>query len=168
MIEKEIKEYYCVDCQSLQECVSTESQIKCLKCNKFNVYVPMKKNIDNPNICYCKSCDKQCMLKTENPITKSDDFFCVSCGIFQAEDKKEDTFDVVQKPYHYNVGIEVYAYIKSLKMGYEAGNIIKYVTRYPYKDSKKRVQDLEKAKWYLERLIELEKEKEEERNNDSK
>jgi len=35
--------------------------------------------------------------------------------------------------------------------GYLKGNIFKYVWRYEYKNG---VEDLRKAKWYLERLIE--------------
>jgi len=36
-------------------------------------------------------------------------------------------------------------------MDYVRGNIIKYVTRYPYKGT--ALSDLKKAKWYLEYLI---------------
>jgi len=42
-------------------------------------------------------------------------------------------------------------------MDYVRGNIIKYVTRFPYKGTP--VQDLEKAKWYLEYLLKETKEK---------
>ena len=37
-------------------------------------------------------------------------------------------------------------------MDYPESNIIKYVTLHPYKF--KSLQDLKKAKWYLDRLIE--------------
>jgi len=36
--------------------------------------------------------------------------------------------------------------------GFLMGTIIKYLSRYPYKE--KPLQDLEKAKWYLDKLIE--------------
>ena len=39
---------------------------------------------------------------------------------------------------------------------YLIGNVIKYVSRY---DEKNGIEDLEKAKWYLNRLIKLLKEK---------
>lgn len=61
-------------------------------------------------------------------------------------------FDNIHKPRHYNLGIETIDYINSWNMGYIEGNIIKYVTRYPYKNG---LEDLEKAKEYLERLIKL-------------
>lgn len=40
--------------------------------------------------------------------------------------------------------------------GYLIGNVIKYVSRY---DEKNGIEDLRKAKWYLNKLIELLKEK---------
>jgi len=63
-----------------------------------------------------------------------------------------DTDDPIN-PGHYTKGISAYSYIASWNMGYEAGNIIKYVTRFPYKNPSNPTQDLEKAKWYLEELI---------------
>ena len=64
---------------------------------------------------------------------------------------------MVDKPPHYNQhGIECITAIQAATgEGYEAylqGNIIKYVWRYKYKGKPK--QDLEKAEWYLKRLIE--------------
>ena len=65
--------------------------------------------------------------------------------------------DSVNRPKHYNINwageqaIETYDYINSWKMGYAEGNIIKYITRYKQKDG---LQDLKKAKKYLELLIE--------------
>lgn len=62
--------------------------------------------------------------------------------------------DPVNHPRHYTQGrIEVIEYIEDQGMGYHAGNIIKYVSRYRYKNG---VQDLKKARWYLDRLIQLE------------
>tara|TARA_R110001592_G_scaffold18362_3_gene76338 strand:- start:4955 stop:5200 length:246 start_codon:yes stop_codon:yes gene_type:complete len=67
-------------------------------------------------------------------------------------------FDDVNYPQHYNEGgIEAIDAIKasmsSLEFkGYLKGNALKYMWRYTYKD--KPVEDLRKAKWYLEKLIE--------------
>ena len=65
--------------------------------------------------------------------------------------------DLVNKPPHYNNGkIETIDAIKSaLGDGFEfylQGNIMKYLWRFDYKD--KPLEDLQKAKWYLDRLIE--------------
>ena len=58
--------------------------------------------------------------------------------------------DPIKNPKHYVQGIECWDYITSHNMSFLEGNIIKYVTRYKYKDG---VKDLHKAKAYLERLI---------------
>ena len=57
----------------------------------------------------------------------------------------------VNHPSHYNKGIETIDYIESWNMDFSIGNVIKYVTRAGHKDNK--LEDLEKAKWYLEREI---------------
>lgn len=56
---------------------------------------------------------------------------------------------------HYkSQAIQPVEYIHANNIGYFEGNVIKYVTRWKNKNG---VQDLEKAKHYLELLIELEK-----------
>ena len=58
----------------------------------------------------------------------------------------------VNHPKHYNSGkIEVIDAIESWRMGFCDGNVIKYVARHKFKG--KPLEDLKKAKWYLERLI---------------
>ena len=55
-------------------------------------------------------------------------------------------------PSYYKKGsVEVTDFITSNEMSFVEGNIIKYVTR--YKD-KSGIQDLRKARWYLDKLIE--------------
>jgi hypothetical protein len=56
-------------------------------------------------------------------------------------------------PAHYRDGkIEVIDYIEDKGFGYNLGNVVKYVSR-AGKKSDKIIEDLEKAKWYLEREI---------------
>lgn len=58
----------------------------------------------------------------------------------------------VDHPKHYNTGkVEVIDAIEAWNLGFCAGNVIKYVARHKYKD--RSLEDLKKAKWYLERLI---------------
>ena len=64
----------------------------------------------------------------------------------------------VDHPDHYNQGIEVIDYIDSWNLDFTTGNIIKYVSRHKYKDDP--LEDLKKAKWYLDRLISKYEEKE--------
>ena len=61
--------------------------------------------------------------------------------------------DIINHPSHYTQGIECMDYIESHELNYARGNIIKYVTRAGLKDASKEVEDLEKARWYLEREI---------------
>ena len=68
-------------------------------------------------------------------------------------------YDVVTKPEHYNQDncIECIDAIRAaLGTGikeYLQGNILKYIWRHKYKNG---VEDLKKARWYLDRLIESE------------
>ena len=48
-------------------------------------------------------------------------------------------------------GLEPIDYIESHDLNFNLGNVIKYVSRAPYKGTE--LQDLKKAKWYLEREI---------------
>ena len=59
----------------------------------------------------------------------------------------------VKHPTHYNKGIEMWDYAHSHNLSFFEGNIIKYVTRWKYKNG---VEDLYKAKEYLDKLIKLE------------
>jgi hypothetical protein len=73
-------------------------------------------------------------------------------GVVQPE------FDPVERPEHYNSGgqIECIQYIADFLsyeeyVGYLRGNIAKYLHRWRYKNG---LEDLNKARWYLDRLIE--------------
>ena len=60
----------------------------------------------------------------------------------------------VNHPNHYNTGnIEVIDFIEDQQLGFCLGNAIKYIARAGKKDPNKYVEDLKKAKWYLEREI---------------
>lgn len=65
--------------------------------------------------------------------------------------------DMVNHPAHYNkAGIETIDAIGAATNEgfkyYLQGNILKYIWRYEYKNG---VEDLEKAQWYLKKLIEV-------------
>lgn len=69
-------------------------------------------------------------------------------------ESNKDLRECVENPSHYNSGkIEVIDFIEDQKLGFCLGNVIKYVSRAGKKDSSKTIEDLEKAKWYLEREI---------------
>ena len=75
---------------------------------------------------------------------------------FYAKELLKPKNDMVNSPPHYNkAGIECINAIQAATGdGYEyylQGNIIKYLWRYRYKNG---VEDLKKAQWYLNELIE--------------
>ena len=57
----------------------------------------------------------------------------------------------VNHPSHYNQGIEPIDIIESWDLNFSLGNAIKYILRSPYKG--KQIEDLEKARWYIDREI---------------
>lgn len=72
---------------------------------------------------------------------------------------KNDNIQEAQRvvhPTHYNNGIETWDYTTSHNMDFLAGNVVKYVTRYKHKNG---LEDLHKAKQYLEKLITVERER---------
>ena len=72
-------------------------------------------------------------------------------------------YDDVNYPQHYNKGgIEaiqaIEASMSSLEFkGERKVNVLKYIWRYAYKE--KPIQDLKKARWYLDKLIETHEDK---------
>jgi hypothetical protein len=64
----------------------------------------------------------------------------------------EPVADPVNHPAHYKVGgIETIDFIEAKSLGYNLGNVVKYITRSDHKGDK--LQDLQKAAWYLNREI---------------
>ena len=62
--------------------------------------------------------------------------------------------DAVNHPAHYKVGgIETIDFIEAKKLGYNLGNVVKYLTRADHKGNK--LEDLRKAQWYLTREISM-------------
>ena len=77
--------------------------------------------------------------------------------VAQAKKQSDNVVDMVNSPPHYNqTGIEcIHAISAATDTGFKyylQGNVMKYLWRFDYKD--KPLEDLQKAKWYLDRLIE--------------
>jgi len=82
------------------------------------------------------------------------DYYCFHWQ-FKEYELIQGVNDDVNSPKHYTQGkIETIDYIED--MGYIEGNIIKYISRYKYKG--KPIEDLKKARWYIDRLIKKEEE----------
>lgn len=68
-------------------------------------------------------------------------------------DDTATTPDPVNNPAHYTSGpIEVIEIIEGFALGFHLGNVVKYVLRSPHKG--REIEDLKKARWYLDRMIE--------------
>ncbi|MGX0251311.1 uncharacterized protein DUF3310 [Staphylococcus hominis] len=90
-------------------------------------------------------------------IDDSWDFEKVNKPFSRKVDMQEEQ-DVMNKPKHYTYGdIEVIDYIEQVTKNYKPelafaiGNAIKYISRANHKNGK---EDLDKARWYLERAFE--------------
>lgn len=58
----------------------------------------------------------------------------------------------INHPFHYNKGeFEAIDVIEDWDLNFNVGNAIKYIARAPYKNN--RIEDYEKAIWYLQREI---------------
>ena len=79
-------------------------------------------------------------------------------AIETCEECVKEQKELVDHPDHYNKGIEVIDFIESWDMDFNTGNAVKYISRHKYKNDP--IEDLKKAKWYIDRLIQnLTKEK---------
>ena len=59
--------------------------------------------------------------------------------------------DIISPDYYKRGNIEVTDFIIDQSMSFLEGNIVKYLVRYKEKSG---IEDLRKARWYLEKLIE--------------
>ena len=82
---------------------------------------------------------------------------CIKYRLVEEDYTPKDIQDPVNSPAHYGQGtIEAIEYIEDFLteeeyIGYLRGNIAKYMHRWRYKNG---VEDLKKAQWYLNKLIE--------------
>ena len=66
---------------------------------------------------------------------------------------EEHLIDIVNHPPHYKSGgIETIDFIEAKELGYHLGNVVKYISRAGIK-SHSPIEDLKKARWYLDRHI---------------
>lgn len=61
--------------------------------------------------------------------------------------------DLINAPTHYTAGgMETIDFIEAKELGFHLGNVVKYVSRAGRK-GESQLEDLEKARWYLDRHI---------------
>jgi hypothetical protein len=72
--------------------------------------------------------------------------------------EQQQSYEYVNHPQH-SGGVEntyeVIKVIEALDMDFHLGNTFKYIARAGKKGTDKEIQDLEKALWYLQRKIDL-------------
>ena len=91
-------------------------------------------------------------LTSNENIERANKYLMERANKYLMEINKTIPSDNVNNPSHYNTGtIEVITVIEDWKLNFNLGNAIKYIGRCEHKENKK--QDLEKAKWYIEREI---------------
>lgn len=108
----------------------------------------------------CTECKYEYLSKCEEP--------CINCkGTYKydtmarlkakdcfkpKEEKNDGEIDMVNHPPHYvGHGIEPIEFIESHDLNFNLGSAVKYIARAPYKGTE--LEDLKKAKWFLEREI---------------
>lgn len=75
--------------------------------------------------------------------------------------------DPVNHPSHYTDGkIEVIDFIEDKKLNFHLANAVKYISRAGKKDPSKEIEDLKKARWYLDRYIQKLEESQKGNDND--
>ena len=71
------------------------------------------------------------------------------------ERSESPTDDNVNHPAYYTDGqIEVSDFIADKNLNFFRGNVVKYVARAGKKNAETEVEDLQKARWYIDREIE--------------
>lgn len=74
-------------------------------------------------------------------------------GFVALEKMRSSPDDMVNSPTHYTSGgIETIDFIEAKELDYCLGNCVKYISRAGKKNEKK-LEDLNKAMWYLKRAI---------------
>lgn len=138
-------------------------------------YEKVKQDICFSENSWNRFCNKLLLVtdRTSNSINNSDDDFytlfdeesheCIEVPIYMISAVYRQESSKVHHPSHYNQnGMEVWDVIKAFTSdlngveAFYAGNIIKYVLRWNHKNG---IEDLEKAKAYIDKLIESRKEK---------
>ena len=68
--------------------------------------------------------------------------------------RKDQVNDVINHPSHYTDGkFETIEAIESWRLGYHLGNAVKYISRAGKKSKDTELEDLRKARWYIQRYL---------------
>lgn len=95
------------------------------------------------------------LVKAKGSIIKRDVADTVNVTIKKDSDNmpKQTNGDAVNHPSHYQGKIETIDFIEDKHLNFNLGNCIKYISRCHLKHKDNPVEDLKKARWYLDREI---------------
>lgn len=164
-------EDYCPECEKIMTPPGggTSKELTCEGCGTTFIHKKEKAQGRWPK--YCPECLPKYskVPKKEEEVVKTEEEPSKNTEETHIEDSKKVTVytptikradeqgiriehDAVNHPSHYTRGkIEVIDFIEDQQLPYHLGNVIKYIARAGYKGDK--LEDLKKARWYLERYI---------------
>lgn len=97
----------------------------------------------------CQRCGNKLRLNI-SPLTPEKEVV-----VSKKEIDTDENVDIVSHPAHYTMGtIEPKDFIRDQDLNFNRGNVIKYTVRAGRKDKSKEIEDIRKAKQYLEFEIE--------------
>lgn len=149
-------EDYCPSCEIVMTPPGggVSKELTCEGCNTTFVHTKEKAQGRWPKYC------PECLPKySKVPKKKEEKVQTIAEKIVQTIEEQEVKVielpkkeDVINHPSHYTRGkIEVIDFIEDQQLPYHLGNVIKYIARAGYKGDK--LEDLKKARWYLDRYI---------------
>lgn len=144
-------EDYCPSCEIVMTPPGggVSKELTCEGCNTTFVHTKEKAQGRWPK--YCPEC-----LPKYSKVPKQKDVQAIAEKVVQTIEEQAVELpkqeDVINHPSHYTRGkIEVIDFIEDQQLPYHLGNVIKYIARAGYKGDK--LEDLKKARWYLDRYI---------------
>lgn len=145
-------EDYCPECEKVMTPpgAGVSKELTCEGCGTTFVHTKEKAQGRWPKYC------PECLPKySKVPKKKEVAVEPVAQTIEESEVKNLELLkqeDISNHPSHYTRGkIEVIDFIEDQQLPYHLGNVIKYIARAGYKGDK--LEDLKKARWYLDRYI---------------
>lgn len=144
-------EDYCPSCEIVMTPPGggVSKELTCEGCNTTFVHTKEKAQGRWPK--YCPEC-----LPKYSKVPKKKDVQAIAGKVVQTIEEQAVELpkqeDVINHPSHYTRGkIEVIDFIEDQQLPYHLGNVIKYIARAGHKGDK--LEDLKKARWYLDRYI---------------
>lgn len=104
----------------------------------------------------CEDCRNEIIKPSKHdPVVEAVADFKQDVVVSKKEIATDEKVDIVSHPAHYTMGtIEPKDFIRDQDLNFNRGNVIKYTVRAGRKNKNKEVEDLKKAKQYLEFEIE--------------